>query len=235
MGSIISIAGAFVLTFYKGPSIIKAHTNLSLPLQQPISILNAVDTSWTIAGILLTADYLLASLWYILQVGLESFKVRGILLTIKCIIDINWWKYQQFRIYRIQGYKHKIMDMWEFASLIFTITTTSCTLFSKYAPQFRGSKSFTVIYLLLLYIESFRELVKNYNSNIHFIGGCLEGLPWWTKYALLLQCDFNHHSYNCRFIYRAKCKCMENKTRYFIDLHCLLCKIPPENCCCTLN
>ncbi|KAK7266168.1 hypothetical protein RIF29_18810 [Crotalaria pallida] len=64
IGSIISISGAFVLTFYKGQPIIITRTNL-----QPFSILNnSVDPNWAIAGILLTADYLLASLWYILQV-----------------------------------------------------------------------------------------------------------------------------------------------------------------------
>ncbi|XP_057759209.1 WAT1-related protein At3g28050-like [Arachis stenosperma] len=71
MGSIISIAGAFVLTFYKGPSISNnSHTKItSLPLlQQPINIPRAVDTNWVLAGILLTADYLLFSIWYILQV-----------------------------------------------------------------------------------------------------------------------------------------------------------------------
>ncbi|XP_027357534.1 WAT1-related protein At3g28050-like [Abrus precatorius] len=69
MGSIISIAGAFVLTFYKGPSIINAHTHLSL-LQQPISFLKSEDASWAIAGILLIADYFLASVWYILQMDI---------------------------------------------------------------------------------------------------------------------------------------------------------------------
>jgi drug/metabolite transporter (DMT)-like permease len=63
MGSIISIAGAFVLTFYKGPSIINSSS-----LHQPIGFLKSVDSSWAIAGILLTIDYFLVSLWYILQV-----------------------------------------------------------------------------------------------------------------------------------------------------------------------
>ena len=44
IGSIISIVGAFVLTLYKSPSIIKAHSHdLSLPLQQPFSFLKSVD------------------------------------------------------------------------------------------------------------------------------------------------------------------------------------------------
>ncbi|CAI8594450.1 unnamed protein product [Vicia faba] len=63
MGSIISIVGAFVLTFYNGPSI----WNSSL-LDQPNDFLKSVDSSWAIAGILLIVDYFLVSLWYILQV-----------------------------------------------------------------------------------------------------------------------------------------------------------------------
>ncbi|KAG4911524.1 WAT1-related protein [Glycine max] len=70
IGSIISIAGAFVLTFYKGPSIINALTHLPLLLQQPINFLKSEDESWAIAGILLIADYFLASVWYIVQVDI---------------------------------------------------------------------------------------------------------------------------------------------------------------------
>ncbi|KAK2365643.1 WAT1-related protein [Trifolium repens] len=63
IGSIVSIAGAFVLTFYKGPSIMNSSS-----LHQPIDFLKSVNSSWAIAGIILTADYFLLSLWYILQV-----------------------------------------------------------------------------------------------------------------------------------------------------------------------
>ncbi|KAL5127818.1 DExH-box ATP-dependent RNA helicase DExH15 chloroplastic [Glycine soja] len=49
IGSIISIVGAFVLTLYKSPSIIKAHSHdLSLPLQQPFSFLKSGDADWGI-------------------------------------------------------------------------------------------------------------------------------------------------------------------------------------------
>ncbi|XP_027188004.1 WAT1-related protein At3g28050-like isoform X2 [Cicer arietinum] len=68
IGSIISIAGAFVLTFYKGPSIINADTHLTSLFHQPIAFIKSVDSSWAFAGILLTLDYFLVSLWYILQV-----------------------------------------------------------------------------------------------------------------------------------------------------------------------
>ncbi|KHN23566.1 WAT1-related protein At3g28050-like [Glycine soja] len=68
VGSIISITGAFVLTLYKGHSIIKAHSHdLSIPLQHPFSFLKSGDADWVIAGILLTAECLIGSLCYIVQ------------------------------------------------------------------------------------------------------------------------------------------------------------------------
>ncbi|KAI5402340.1 hypothetical protein KIW84_050087 [Lathyrus oleraceus] len=63
MGSIISIAGAFVLTFYKGKSILNSSS-----LHQSNEFLKSVDSSWAIASIMLIVDYFLVSLWYILQV-----------------------------------------------------------------------------------------------------------------------------------------------------------------------
>ena len=71
IGSIISIAGAFVLTFYKGPSIMNSSS-----LHQSIGFLKSVDSSWVIAGILLTVEYLLFSLWYILMVGFVEYFVH---------------------------------------------------------------------------------------------------------------------------------------------------------------
>ncbi|XP_061369735.1 WAT1-related protein At3g28050-like [Gastrolobium bilobum] len=88
MGSIISIAGAFVLTFYKGPSIINGHYHLPSPLQQQlINILNSEDASWVIAGILLIAAYVLTSLWYIVQV--EVLKVFPDELTTVFLYDVT--------------------------------------------------------------------------------------------------------------------------------------------------
>ncbi|KAI5442480.1 WAT1-related protein At3g28050 [Lathyrus oleraceus] len=63
MGSIISIAGAFVLTFYEGKSILNSSS-----LHQSNEFLKSVDSGWAIAGIMLIVDYFLVSLWYILQV-----------------------------------------------------------------------------------------------------------------------------------------------------------------------
>lgn len=81
LGSIISIVGAFVLTFYKGPSIMHSSS-----LHQPIGFLKSVDSSWVIAGILLTVEYLMFSLWYILLVGFVEYFVH--ILNIKSHIAI---------------------------------------------------------------------------------------------------------------------------------------------------
>jgi len=75
IGSIISIAGAFVMTFYKGPSIMNSSS-----LHQSIGFLKSVDSSWAIGGILLTIDFFLLSLRYIFQVGLVLGKMRDVLL-----------------------------------------------------------------------------------------------------------------------------------------------------------
>jgi len=71
IGSIISIAGAFVLTFYKGPSIMNSSS-----LHQPIDFVKSLDSSWAFAGILLTIVYFLFSLWYILMVGFVEYFVH---------------------------------------------------------------------------------------------------------------------------------------------------------------
>ena len=68
LGSIVSIAGAFIVTFYKGPSIIIADNSPSLKLQQLNGNLNSVDRNWVIGGFLLTAGNILLTLWFIVQV-----------------------------------------------------------------------------------------------------------------------------------------------------------------------
>lgn len=65
LGTIVSISGAFVVTLYIGPPIII----LSLPQQiKTLQIKAAVDPNWAIGGLLLTAEYILVPLWYIVQV-----------------------------------------------------------------------------------------------------------------------------------------------------------------------
>ncbi|KAK2996357.1 hypothetical protein RJ639_025827 [Escallonia herrerae] len=64
IGTLVSIAGAFVVVLYEGPAVIRTAS--------PSITTNAVESSkqanWVIGGALLAADYILISIWYILQV-----------------------------------------------------------------------------------------------------------------------------------------------------------------------
>ncbi|KAG6659448.1 WAT1-related protein At3g28050-like [Carya illinoinensis] len=63
LGTIVSVSGAFVVTLFKGPPIVIAHP-ASLSLSQPLS---SENSNWVIGGLLLTAEYILVPLWYIVQ------------------------------------------------------------------------------------------------------------------------------------------------------------------------
>ncbi|KAB2627587.1 WAT1-related protein [Pyrus ussuriensis x Pyrus communis] len=68
LGTIVSLAGAFVVTLYKGPPIVFANQSQSISLHQPL--LNSpppTNSNWIIGGLLLTAEYILVPLWYIVQ------------------------------------------------------------------------------------------------------------------------------------------------------------------------
>ncbi|KAA8548068.1 hypothetical protein F0562_004671 [Nyssa sinensis] len=64
IGTVILISGAFVVILYKGPAII---TNLSpvSSLDQPLA--GSSQSTWAIGGLLLAADYVLISIWFIFQ------------------------------------------------------------------------------------------------------------------------------------------------------------------------
>ena len=61
LGTIVSISSAFVVTLYKGPTIISAHKP-SFSFHQFLHIPSSVDPSWAIGGLLLTAEYILVPL-----------------------------------------------------------------------------------------------------------------------------------------------------------------------------
>ncbi|KAL5793132.1 hypothetical protein ACOSP7_001726 [Xanthoceras sorbifolium] len=63
LGTIVSIGGAFVVTLYKGPPITLVSSSPSIPLDQPLHSSNS--NNWLTAGLLLTAQYILVPLWYI--------------------------------------------------------------------------------------------------------------------------------------------------------------------------
>ncbi|WVZ12500.1 hypothetical protein V8G54_017030 [Vigna mungo] len=63
LGTIVSIAGAFVVILYKGPIIYRSHSNnFSDETVQSSSELN-----WILGGIMCVLDALFTSLWYIYQ------------------------------------------------------------------------------------------------------------------------------------------------------------------------
>lgn len=64
LGTIISIAGALVVVLYEGPTVIRSNRR-SVLSHQP---LNSSRSNWIIGGLLLIADYIVLSLWYIVQV-----------------------------------------------------------------------------------------------------------------------------------------------------------------------
>uniref|UniRef100_A0A2N9FKY4 WAT1-related protein n=1 Tax=Fagus sylvatica TaxID=28930 RepID=A0A2N9FKY4_FAGSY len=64
MGTIASISGALVVVFYKGPTIISASPESPSPSLLP---LDSSQTNWIIGGLLLAAEYLLLSIWFIVQ------------------------------------------------------------------------------------------------------------------------------------------------------------------------
>ncbi|KAL4653533.1 hypothetical protein ACB092_01G310600 [Castanea dentata] len=67
MGTIVSISGALVVLFYKGPTIISASSQSpSLSLHSPPGS-SQDNWDWVIGGLLLTAEYLLLPIWYIVQ------------------------------------------------------------------------------------------------------------------------------------------------------------------------
>ncbi|CAJ2647619.1 unnamed protein product [Trifolium pratense] len=64
VGTIASMAGAFVVIFYKGPPIFKIHSSSSYNTLQFSPNLN-----WILGGLLCAGDSLLSSIWYIYQVS----------------------------------------------------------------------------------------------------------------------------------------------------------------------
>ncbi|CAD5333548.1 unnamed protein product [Arabidopsis thaliana] len=54
-GKIVSISGALVVVLYKGPKVLDAASFTSF------------ESCWIIGGLLITSQYLLVSVWYILQ------------------------------------------------------------------------------------------------------------------------------------------------------------------------
>ena len=66
MGTIVSISGAMVVVLYEGPAVIETSSQSpSLSVHFPLS---SSLSNWVIGGLLLAVEYLLFSMWYIVQV-----------------------------------------------------------------------------------------------------------------------------------------------------------------------
>ncbi|KAI3452396.1 hypothetical protein Pfo_009061 [Paulownia fortunei] len=66
IGTVLSIAGAFIVVLYKGPAIIRSRVHESPPV--PISLHEvSVQSNWIAGGVALAAEYIIVSIWYTYQ------------------------------------------------------------------------------------------------------------------------------------------------------------------------
>ncbi|KAK1555326.1 hypothetical protein Q3G72_024888 [Acer saccharum] len=86
LGTLVSVAGAFVITFYQGPPILKTLSlssgTVSLSFHDPLVVLS--KSNWILGGISLGAAAFLGSAWFILQaIILKKFPAIMIILFFK--------------------------------------------------------------------------------------------------------------------------------------------------------
>ncbi|KAL2240493.1 UNVERIFIED_CONTAM: WAT1-related protein [Sesamum indicum] len=63
VGTVVSISGAFVVTFYKGPSI-SSSSSTPVSLHQTV---HSSQSNWMIGSLFLAVEYVLVAVWYIIQ------------------------------------------------------------------------------------------------------------------------------------------------------------------------
>ncbi|KAL4653517.1 hypothetical protein ACB092_01G309500 [Castanea dentata] len=66
IGTLVSISGAFVVTFYKGPPVFEASSSFKTSLQQNL----AQMSNWVLGGLLLTITCLSSATWNIFQAAI---------------------------------------------------------------------------------------------------------------------------------------------------------------------
>lgn len=64
IGGVLSISGALVVVLYKGPTVLSAASPPASSLHQQLT---SSDSSWIVGGLLLASQFLLVSVWYIVQ------------------------------------------------------------------------------------------------------------------------------------------------------------------------
>ncbi|CAI9111077.1 OLC1v1011212C2 [Oldenlandia corymbosa var. corymbosa] len=67
LGTLLSITGALVVVLYEGPTVIRTSMNSGLSSPSSYQSLNSEHSNWVIGGLLLIGDYILFSVWYIVQ------------------------------------------------------------------------------------------------------------------------------------------------------------------------
>ena len=86
LGTVVSIGGAFVASLYQGPPIIIAPSS-NISLHQSLTQKDT-KSNWVVGGLLLTAEYILVPLWYIVQVNLYWKILRSVVSSF-LIIDLG--------------------------------------------------------------------------------------------------------------------------------------------------
>ncbi|KAJ6346803.1 hypothetical protein OIU76_003476 [Salix suchowensis] len=77
MGTIVSMGGAFIVTFYKGPLVLEALPSASDSSHQVLS----QDSNWVLGGLLLAADCAMASSWLIVQASiLKKYSAKSVVV-----------------------------------------------------------------------------------------------------------------------------------------------------------
>lgn len=75
VGTILSIAGAFVVVLYNGPAVIRSR--LHEPPSASFSLHEvSVEPNWIVGGIALATQYIIVSIWYTFQVKITCTKYR---------------------------------------------------------------------------------------------------------------------------------------------------------------
>uniref|UniRef100_A0A5B7AGT1 WAT1-related protein n=1 Tax=Davidia involucrata TaxID=16924 RepID=A0A5B7AGT1_DAVIN len=129
IGTIVSISGAFIVTLYKGPPIIKKRS----PPNSPHQPLGSTQSNWVIGGLFLAADNLLLPIWYIVQahvvrdypaeliiVFLYNLCTTAICATV-CLIaekDFSAWKVRPdislvAILYSVRNSNFALSDLWQ--------------------------------------------------------------------------------------------------------------------------
>ncbi|KAL8136415.1 hypothetical protein V2J09_002416 [Rumex salicifolius] len=82
IGTIVSVSGALIVIFYKGPAIILYMQKSPSTLQ---SSLDSLHSNWVLGGILLVSSHLLSAIWYIIMTDIiKEFPAKLVVVFFNC-------------------------------------------------------------------------------------------------------------------------------------------------------